>query len=224
MHAIGASTCFSHRAINTKPVCEANAAHRSSVRSSYQSKRFHSEARLGDGGFQKPVPRNPNSSVRADPTPNPDVLRFSVQNRDVLGAGAKARNFAKGDPAIEDSTVLAKLFSVHGVRGIMLGEDYIAVARTGKSIDWDDIVGGVQQVLERDFYGLRKKDFYAALDCMEPSVAVGSSEIDSSESDSEESAKLKGIVEGIEEVLEYQVRPGVEEKFSEQISKSISGF
>jgi hypothetical protein len=84
--------------------------------------------------------------VEAEPTPNPNSYKFTV-NRPV--AGNRGQTFRNPDEAAL-SPLAQRLFEVPGVRSLFFLKDFITVARLPDA-DWDAILAGVEQVI-RSFY------------------------------------------------------------------------
>lgn len=84
--------------------------------------------------------------VVAEPTPNPNAFKFTV-NREV-NAG-RGQTFASPSEALP-SPLAQWLFQVGGVRSLFFLKDFITVARRPE-VDWDDIVPRVAALI-RDFY------------------------------------------------------------------------
>ncbi|MBI4211364.1 MAG: NifU family protein [Deltaproteobacteria bacterium] len=79
-----------------------------------------------------------NIEIYAQPTPNPNTLKFSV-NRTLLQSGTAdfpSAETAKGSPLAEE------LFSIGDVTGVFVGSNFISVTKTPES-DWNLVVGKV---------------------------------------------------------------------------------
>ena len=72
--------------------------------------------------------------IQTETTPNPDVLKF-LPGRDVLGAGAGAREFADADAA-ENSPLAEAIFEVEGVVRVFFGTDFLTVTRETHGLEW----------------------------------------------------------------------------------------
>ncbi|MGZ3689523.1 MAG: NifU family protein [Bdellovibrionota bacterium] len=66
-------------------------------------------------------------------TPNPNTLKYSV-NRELLSKGAM--NFARREEEAGRSPLAAKLFSIPGIAGVMIGRNFVTVTKTEDG-DWD---------------------------------------------------------------------------------------
>lgn len=67
-------------------------------------------------------------------TPNPNTLKYSV-NRQLLKTRTTA-NFGTLDDAEKSSPLASKLFAVPGIRGVMIGKDFVTVTKSDEG-DWD---------------------------------------------------------------------------------------
>jgi hypothetical protein len=77
-------------------------------------------------------------------TPNPNTLKYSV-NRTLLPKGAV--NFTQIKDAQERSPLAYKLMSVDGIRGVMIGTDFITVTKSEEG-DWDHVHKSCSTLLE----------------------------------------------------------------------------
>ncbi|MBC7384993.1 MAG: NifU family protein [Cryobacterium sp.] len=78
-------------------------------------------------------------------TPNPNTLKYSV-NRQLLKSRTTA-NFGTKDDADKSSPLAAKLFAVPGIRGVMIGKDFVTVTKSEEG-DWDVVHKQTSQTLE----------------------------------------------------------------------------
>lgn len=78
-------------------------------------------------------------------TPNPNTLKYSV-NRTLLQTRTTA-NFAKVEDAEKLSPLAKKLFAIPGIRGVMIGKDFVTVTKTEDG-DWDVVHKSTSQTLE----------------------------------------------------------------------------
>lgn len=78
-------------------------------------------------------------------TPNPNTLKYSV-NRQLLQARTTA-NFGNKEDAEKSSPLAAKLFAVPGIRGVMIGKDFVTVTKSEDG-DWDIVHKSTSQTLE----------------------------------------------------------------------------
>ena len=77
-------------------------------------------------------------------TPNPNTLKYSV-NRQLLKKGAV--NFVSKEDAEQKSPLAARLFSIPGICGVMLGVDFVTVTKTEEG-DWDVVHKSCSQAIE----------------------------------------------------------------------------
>lgn len=78
-------------------------------------------------------------------TPNPNTLKYSV-NRQLLTTRTTA-NFGKKEDADTVSPLASKLFTIPGIRGVMIGKDFVTVTKTEDG-DWDIVHKSTSQTLE----------------------------------------------------------------------------
>ena len=124
-------------------------------------------------------------------TPNPNTLKYSV-NRTLL-RGRKAANFVKKEDAVEKSPLAALLLEVPGIRGVMIGVDFVTVTKSDEG-DWDVVHKSTSSTLE------------TYLNKGEPAV------FEDKMADASVSAAgaASGDIEGrIREILDAEVRPAV---------------
>ena len=77
-------------------------------------------------------------------TPNPNTLKYSV-NRKLLEKGA-ANFIAKAD-AEARSPLAAKLLSVAGISGVMIGRDFVTITKAEDG-DWDHVHKTASETIE----------------------------------------------------------------------------
>lgn len=82
-------------------------------------------------------------SVSAEPTPNPNAMKFSVGSP-VGGPGT----YSQGDHP--DEEYLAELLGIHGVTSVFLTADFVTLSKT-PGASWDEIVPEASGILERQF-------------------------------------------------------------------------
>ena len=85
-------------------------------------------------------------TVVAEPTPNPNSIKFTV-NRQVTSGGGQS--FAGADEAII-SPLARRLFAIEGVRTVFFLKDFISVGRTSGA-DWQVLVPQVEAAI-RAYY------------------------------------------------------------------------
>ena len=86
-------------------------------------------------------------TVTAEPTPNPNAYKFSTNrqlNPDPTRSYTRA-GLARDDP------VATKLFTLPGVVGVMILNDFCSVNQDG-SVPWEELIPQVEGVL-REAYG-----------------------------------------------------------------------
>ncbi len=77
-------------------------------------------------------------------TPNPNTLKYSV-NRQLLEKGAA--NFTRLEEAEKKSPLAAKLFSIPGITGVMIGKDFVTVTKSEDG-DWDKVHQGCSKTIQ----------------------------------------------------------------------------
>jgi Fe-S cluster biogenesis protein NfuA len=77
-------------------------------------------------------------------TPNPNTLKYSV-NRQLL-VNRTTANFARAEDAAV-SPLAKKIFAIPGIRGVMIGKDFVTVTKTEEG-DWDVVHKKTSQTLE----------------------------------------------------------------------------
>lgn len=80
-------------------------------------------------------------------TPNPNTLKYAV-NRQLLPRGAV--NFTQPEEARKKSPLAARLFSIDGICGVMIGVDFVTVTKT-ETGDWDQVHRGALEQLHSHF-------------------------------------------------------------------------
>ncbi len=78
-------------------------------------------------------------------TPNPNTLKYSV-NRELLARGAA--NFTRREDAQARSPLADKLFGVPGIRGVMIGRDFVTVTKAEEG-DWDVVHKSSSEIIEK---------------------------------------------------------------------------
>lgn len=126
--------------------------------------------------------------IQTESTPNPATLKF-LPGRDVLGVGVA--DFPDAQSA-QRSPLAARLFSIDGVTGVMLGADFVTV--TKGSAEWD--------ALKPMLLGAIMDHFTKGLPVLD---ADNSSQLLREDYD----VKDEEIVVQIKELLETRVRPAV---------------
>ncbi len=125
-------------------------------------------------------------------TPNPNTLKYSV-NRQLLQTRTTA-NFGKKEDADAVSPLAAKLFAIPGIRGVMIGKDFVTVTKTEDG-DWDIVHKSTSQTLE-DHLG--RDELVVNEAAMGEIAGVKAS-----------SGALGAIENKIKEILDQEIRPAV---------------
>lgn len=138
---------------------------------------------------------NPNTNpvyVSLEFTPNPNTLKYSV-NRQLLKTRTTA-NFARKEDADATSPLAAKLFAIPGIRGVMIGKDFVTVTKTEEG-DWDVVHKTTSQTLE-DHLG-------------RGDIAVNEDQMAAEAHAKASSGTMAGIETKIKEILDAEIRPAV---------------
>lgn len=125
-------------------------------------------------------------------TPNPNTLKYSV-NRQLLTSRTTA-NFGKREDAEPVSPLATKLFAIPGIRGVMIGKDFVTVTKTEDG-DWDVVHKSTSQTLE---------DHLGKNEVVVNEVAMG--EAAGSKASSGAMAEIENK---IKEILDQEIRPAV---------------
>ena len=81
--------------------------------------------------------------VRAEPTPNPNAMKFTV-GAPVGGPGT----YSRGDEP--DEPFLGELLAIDGVTSVFLTADFVTVSKAPAG-SWDEIAPEATAILERRF-------------------------------------------------------------------------
>jgi Fe-S cluster biogenesis protein NfuA len=125
-------------------------------------------------------------------TPNPNTLKYSV-NRQLLQNRTTA-NFAKSEDAEKNSPLAKKLFAIPGIRGVMIGKDFVTVTKTEEG-DWDVVHKSTSQTLEDH---LARNEPVVLEDVMEADASAKRS-----------SGAMAEIENKIRDILDTEIRPAV---------------
>lgn len=128
--------------------------------------------------------------IQTEATPNPSTLKF-LPGKPVLPGGT--RDYRSAEQAAE-SPLAQKLFSVNGVAGVFLGQDFITVTRTG--VEW--------QHLKPAILGLIMDHYISGVPVLRHDAATPQSD----ESEFFNAADGE-IVSTIKQLLDTRVRPAV---------------
>ena len=82
-------------------------------------------------------------TVRIDPTPNPNALKFTV-GKDVDGP----KTFVAGKD--DDDPFAGPLLALDGVTSLFMTADFVTISKTPES-SWDEIAPEAQRILETAF-------------------------------------------------------------------------
>ena len=82
--------------------------------------------------------------VRAEPTPNPNAMKFAVGQP--VGGPA---TFAAGTQ-IDDDPVAAELLALAGVTSVFMTADFVTVSKSADG-DWETLVPATIEILGRHF-------------------------------------------------------------------------
>jgi len=85
------------------------------------------------------------TTVRYQPTPNPNAGKFTV-NREVV-AGTSSKSFYSAEDAA-DETLAAALFELAGVVSIFMVDDFVTITKAAE-MSWEKLVPEAQAVIER---------------------------------------------------------------------------
>ena len=85
------------------------------------------------------------TTVRFQPTPNPNAGKFILNRKVVAGGGSKS--FYNAEDAA-DHPLGAALFELEGVASLFMVDDFVTVTKTADA-DWGTLVPQVQTVIER---------------------------------------------------------------------------
>jgi Fe-S cluster biogenesis protein NfuA len=123
-------------------------------------------------------------------TPNPNTLKYSV-NRTLLKT-RKAANFTQLADATEKSPLAASLMKVEGIRGVMIGADFVTVTKSEDG-DWDVVHKSTSTLLE-DFLTKGEVPVYEEKMTGPGGASTGTG---------------TDIEERIKEILDAEIRPAV---------------
>ena len=129
-------------------------------------------------------------------TPNPDSLKYLPGKAVLPSELGTSMNFSQGDPA-RNAPLAALLLRVRGVKGVMLGEDFVTVSKE-EAVSWEVLKPEI-------FAGIM--DFYAAGKPAVTGPLADGAAGDQFSSDGKDSE----IVMLIKELLVERIRPMVQE-------------
>jgi hypothetical protein len=87
----------------------------------------------------------PETTVRFQPTPNPNAGKFTVNRKIVEGTSSKS--FYNADDAA-GHPLAAALFELEGVVSLFMVDDFVTVTKAADA-DWNTLVPAVQNVIEQ---------------------------------------------------------------------------
>jgi Fe-S cluster biogenesis protein NfuA len=124
-------------------------------------------------------------------TPNPNTLKYSV-NRQLL-VNRTTANFARAEDAAV-SPLAKKIFAIPGIRGVMIGKDFVTVTKTEEG-DWDVVHKKTSQTLE---------------DHLNRGEAVVNEDQMAAEAHAKRSSGATAEIESkIRDILDQEIRPAV---------------
>jgi hypothetical protein len=89
----------------------------------------------------------PETTIRFQPTPNPNAGKFIVNRKVVEGTSSKS--FFNADDAA-DHPLAAALFELEGVASVFMVDDFVTITKTPDA-DWNALIPLVQSVMEQTF-------------------------------------------------------------------------
>lgn len=89
----------------------------------------------------------PETTIRFQPTPNPNAGKFIVNRKVVEGTSSKS--FYNADDAA-DHPLAAALFELEGVASLFMVDDFVTVTKAADA-DWNALIPQVQSVMEQTF-------------------------------------------------------------------------
>lgn len=129
-------------------------------------------------------------------TPNPNALKFVSPECQILPIPSKTFEFTSTLQAIHSPLAL-KLFKLHGVRSVMLGDDFLTVNKQDH-VDWIQLRPEVVDLL--DLFLTSKTDPVITKELVKESER----EMESSEDDLE-------VISMIKELIETRIRPAIQD-------------
>jgi len=85
------------------------------------------------------------TTVRFQPTPNPNAGKFTLNCKVVEGAASKS--FYNAEDAA-DHALASALFELEGVSSIFMVDDFITITKTPDA-EWETLIPQAQAVIER---------------------------------------------------------------------------
>lgn len=122
-------------------------------------------------------------AIIAEPTPNPNSIKFSV-NRTLVSSGP--RDFASQEAA-KESPLATELFLISGVKGVFIGSNFVTVSMAENVWSMKPLVEGT----------------------IETHLAAGRAVIDGEAPPQPTTVPANALEEGIMKILETEIRPAV---------------
>ena len=100
--------------------------------------------------------------IQTEETPNPQVLKFIPDGKEVLKTGGE--EFKSQKDAATKSPLATQLFEVKGVLSVFLGKDFVSITKQS-DIEWDQIKADIQATIMDFFFSgkevmFEKNDIY----------------------------------------------------------------
>jgi len=124
--------------------------------------------------------------IQTEETPNPQVLKFIPDGKEVLKTGGE--EFKTQKQAAIKSPLATQLFEVKGVCSVFLGKDFISITKDSNT-QWEALKADIQATI---------MDFF-----------VSGKEVMFEKNDSDEDGEDDEITKQIKELIEIKVRPAV---------------
>lgn len=124
--------------------------------------------------------------IQTEETPNPQVLKFIPDGKEVLKTGGE--EFKSQKDAATKSPLATQLFEVKGVLSVFLGKDFVSITKQS-DIEWDQIKADIQATI---------MDFF-----------VSGKEVMFEKNDSDDNNEDDEVTKQIKELIEIKVRPAV---------------
>ena len=135
--------------------------------------------------------------IQTETTPNPDVLKF-LPGREVLGAGAGAREFRDAEEA-EASPLAAAIFELEDVRRVFFGADFLTVTRDTHGLEWPQMKAPILAAI--------MEHFTSGAPLLRDGGAEGG--VGEGHDDTAYAGDTAQIVAEIKELLDTRIRPAV---------------
>jgi len=146
--------------------------------------------------------------IQTQQTPNPNALKF-LPGRDVLGLNGGTVDLSSLRSAILRSPLAAEIFQIDGVKGVLLGSDFISV-NIEEGQDWTLIKPLVYAAI-MDFYATGQPILKPTAASTTGTTGTTSTSTTSTPQSPPLSAEDEEVVTMIKELLETRIRPAVQE-------------